>query len=253
MDSLKLGFFDNLIHEATAAVITRVLEAHGITDIELITGECRDLTQELTAGKIDLFVSVWLPDIHADIIQFNPNFKVIGNLYQPSISFALPKKFQEHVGSIDQLITASFLHREITVCETLQVFANKIMKEYGLIEAGYQLKSIADEETLTHYQEIIHSQEPELMMLYEPALFTDSGNFYRLRESESIFIRKQKAAMLLNPNWIQRFGGDLIDELEEMMLGNQIVQFMENAIRNQGMSADEAAEAWQRGKLVVRA
>lgn len=38
-----------------------------------------------------------------------------------------------------------------------------------------------------------------------------------------------------------------------MMLGNQIVQFMENAIRNQGMSADEAAEAWQRGKLVVRA
>ena len=59
--------------------------------------------------------------------------------------------------------------------------------------------------------------------------------------------------MLLNPNWIQRFGGDLIDELEEMMLGNQIVQFMENAIRNQGMSADEAAEAWQRGKLVVRA
>lgn len=253
MTSLKLGFFDNQIHEATSAVITRMLEAHGITDIELITGEYKALTQELASGEIDLLVPVWLPDIHADIIQSNPNLKVIGNLYHPSVFVALPKAFQQQVSSIESLVSASFLHREIRVCETLQDIANRIMAEYGLIEAGYQLKPIADEVALSAYQKIIQEQKPELMMLYEPEILIGSGNFYRLTEPKNVLTRQQKAAMLLNPEWVHQFGDDLIDELEEMMLGNQIIQFMEDAIRNQGMSADEAAEAWQRGKLVVRA
>lgn len=45
---------------------------------------------------------------------------------------------------------------------------------------------------------------------------------------------------------------DLLDELDELMLSAKIISAMDYAMRVEGMTADEAAEAWQRGKLLPR-
>lgn len=252
MDSLKLGFFDSPIHEATAAVVTRVLEAHGITDIEFVTGESAALVQELRAGTIDLFISLWLPDIHGKIIQQNPSLKVIGTLYQPSVFFALPTIFQEKVPSVKQLLTTDIIHHKIVVYEALHLVAHQMVAEYGLLETGYQLCFASDEDIMAAYQEIVCLQKPELMLLSEPGMLIDSQKFYRLNDQKENLFQKQKASMILNSRWIEIFGNDLMNELEELTLGNQIVRFLEQAMREQGMDAEEAAEAWQRGKLVIR-
>lgn len=252
MVSLKLGFFDSPTHEATAAVVTRVLEAHGITDIEFVTGEGAALVQELKSGNIDLFVSLWLPDIHEEIIQGHSSLKVIGNLYQPSVFLALPKKMQQFIPSVDQLLTSDVVHHKIVVHEALHSIANKIVAQYGLLEAGYQLSFVSDEVVLSAYQEIMSAQKPELMLFSDPGILIGSDEFYCLEKQKEFLTRKQKASMILNERWVEILGEDLIDELEEMMLGNQVIQFLEQAMRKQGMDADEAAEAWQRGKLIVR-
>ncbi len=251
MKSLKLGFFDNFIGEATASVIIRILEAHGINDIELITGDYKALMQELATGNIDLFVGVWLPDVHADMLQANPALKVIGNLYQPSVYLALPNQFKDWLQSIDKIKSADFLYRDIKVSETLYAITYKMMESYDFL-GEYQLIPMQDEDAFVAYQEIINAGKPEIMVLHEPGNLNDLKNFYYLEDSKAILNREQKAVMLLNPVWVRQFGDDLIDELEEMILGNQTVQFLEESIRNQGMNADEAAEAWQRGKLIAR-
>lgn len=250
---MKIGFFDSPIHEATAAVVTRVLEAHGITDIELVTGESIALIQEMQAGGIDLFIGLWLPDVHAEAIQSNPELMVMGNLYQPLVALALPNRMRDQVVSIEQLRENAEVNREIRVYDALYDIANRVLKEYDLFKVGYQLLPTSDESIFLDCQNDAALRKAEVMVIGVPGILADSDDFYFLKDPKDILSRKQKAVMVLNRSWVKGLGEDLIDELEEMMLGNQVVQLLETAMRDQGMDADSAAEAWQRGKLVIRA
>jgi glycine betaine/proline transport system substrate-binding protein len=64
---------------------------------------------------------------------------------------------------------------------------------------------------------------------------------------------EQEARLLIRSEIRNLLDSDLIDELDELTLGNKVVSAMAHAVRTGGMSADEAADAWQRGKLSFRA
>lgn len=252
-ECLTLGFFDTPVHEAAAAVVLRVLEAHGVMDIELITGESVALFQEIRSGKIDVFATVWSPDVHQDLLGSASSMKAIGNVYQPSLFLALPNQFKGQVTSIDQLGVISELDREVIVSETIYDRLYLVFKTYGLIDAGYSLKAVRDEDAISQYKDIISSQQGKVIALYSPSFIEDSVMIYKLQDPKNLLDKQQKAVILIKKDLIDSLGADLIDELEEMTLGNQVIKLMEQAIRVDGMDAHEAAEAWQRGKLVVRA
>lgn len=252
-ECLTLGFFDIPVHEAAAAVVLRVLEAHGVMDIELITGEGLALFQEIRSGKIDIFATLWSPDIHQDLLGSASLMKAIGNVYQPSLCLALPNQFKGQVTSIDQLGLIPELDREVIVSEIIYDRLQFVFKTYGLIDAGYSLKAVPDEDVISQYQEIINAQEGKVIALYSPSFIEDSAMIYKLQDPKNLLDREQKAVLLVKKDLIDSLGADLIDELEEMTLGNQVIKLMEQAMRVDGMDAHEAAEAWQRGKLVVRA
>lgn len=252
MDSVRLGFFDSPIHEATAAVITRVLEAHGIMDIDFITGEKEALIQGLKAGDFDLFVTLWLPDIHAGIMKENPNLKAIGTLYQPSLCLVLPKGFEGQLISIEQLKDSVTIGRQVKVSEILHDAASQLFTAYGLFEAGYELLSVSDEEAFQWGQETLDSQTANLLVLADPSILLDRQDYYRVQDPKGILNKEQRASIILNMQHADRLGVDVVDELEGMVVGNQIVRYLEQAVRMDHMDADEAAETWQRGKLVVR-
>ncbi|CAI3944941.1 MULTISPECIES: glycine betaine ABC transporter substrate-binding protein [Commensalibacter] len=251
-ECLALGFFDIPVHEAAAAAVLRVLEAHGIMDIELITGENAAMFQELSSGGIDIFTTLWTPDVHQDTLNSASSMKAIGNLYQPSLFLALPTKFKDRATFIDQLGLLSEIDRQVTVPETIYNRLQLVFESYGLINAGYSLKAIPDEEAISQYKDIMSSQENKIIALYSPSFIEDSDMMYKLQDPKNLLSEEQKAVILVKKDLIDSLGADLIDELEEMTLGNQVIKLMEQAMRVDGMDAHEAAEAWQRGKLVVR-
>lgn len=252
-ECLTLGFFDIPVHEAAAAVVLRVLEAHGVMDIELITGESAALFQEIRSGKIDVFATIWSPDVHQDLLNTASPMRAVGNVYQPSLFLALPNNFKEQVVSIDQLGSIPEIDREIIVPETIYDRLQIALKAYGLIDAGYSLKAVPDEDAISHYQDSITSQANKVIALYSPSFIEDSAMIYKLQDPKHLLDQEQKAVILVKKDRIESLGADLIDELEEMTLGNQVIKLMEQAMRVDGMDAHEAAESWQRGKLVVRA
>lgn len=252
-ECLTLGFFDIPVHEAAAAVVLRVLEAHGVMDIELITGESAALFQEIRSGKIDVFATIWSPDVHQDLLNTASPMRAVGNVYQPSLFLALPNNFKEQVVSIDQLGSIPEIDREIIVPETIYDRLQIALKAYGLIDAGYSLKAVPDEDAISHYQDSITAQANKVIALYSPSFIEDSAMIYKLQDPKHLLDQEQKAVILVKKDRIESLGADLIDELEEMTLGNQVIKLMEQAMRVDGMDAHEAAESWQRGKLVVRA
>ncbi|CAI3943671.1 ABC-type proline/glycine betaine transport system [Commensalibacter communis] len=251
-ESLTLGFFDIPVHEAAAAAVLRVLEAHGVADIELITGETVALFQEVRNGEIDIFATLWTPDVHCDLLNSAFSMQAIGNLYQPFLFLALPSKFKAEITSIDQLLQSTDIDREVIVSEIIYDRVLSAFQTYGLIDMGYILKSATDEEVISRYRDAMTSQEAKIMVLYSPSFLEDSEMIYQLKDSKNLFVQEQKAIILIKKQLIDSLGADLIDELEEMTLGNQVMKLMEQAMRVDGMDAHEAAEAWQRGKLVVR-
>lgn len=252
-ECLKLGFFDIPVHEAATAAVLRVLEAHGVMDIELITGENAALYQELRAGEIDVFTTLWIPEVHHDLFNSIGSMKAIGNLYQPSLFLALPRKFKEQFISIEQLPSAVEINHQVIVPETIYDRVQSVFQIYGLTDAGYSLTVLPDEEAISQYKDIISSQENKIIALYSPSFIEDSDMIYKLQDPKTLLSPEQKAVILVKKELIDSLGSDLIDELEEMTLGNQVMKLMEHAMRIDGMDAHEAAEAWQRGKLVVRA
>ncbi|MDI2091022.1 glycine betaine ABC transporter substrate-binding protein [Commensalibacter oyaizuii] len=251
--SLKLGFFDTVLHEATAAAVLRVLEAHDIFDIEFITGEKAALIQELKAGEIDIFTTLWLPDVHNSLINDFPLMKSIGTLYHPTLFFALPVQFQSEISSIDHLKSVDSIHRNVEVPATLYEKVQEIFVAYGLLESGYSLIPVADEAAFKRYQQILQSQEGKIIIGYHPSFLDDDQRLYSLQDPKAMVNSEQRATILIRDRIVSVLGSDLIDELAEMTLGNQVVKLMEHAVRVNGMDAHEAAEEWQRGKLVVRA
>lgn len=252
-ECIKLAFFDSPVHEAAAAAVLRVLEAHGVMDIELITGESEVISQELCDGDIDIFTTLWVPNVHQDLLNSASPMQAIGGLYQPSLFIALPNKFKENIASIEQLAQQPEIDRQVMIPESIYARMEVAFKEYGLLEAGYSLQSVSDEEAISYYRNSMTSQDGKIIALYSPSFFEDSDLIYKLQDSKNLLDKEQKAVILIKKELVRSLDADLIDELEEMTLGNQVMKLMEQAMRVEGMDAHEAAEAWQRGKLVVRA
>lgn len=252
MTSVNLGFFDTPIHEATAAAIIRVFEAHGINNIELITGDYADLFSALKQGEIDVFASVWLPDVHTTWSSALSAMKPIGNLYQPSLFWSVPAAVANQIQSIDELANNTTIERKIIVAESIFDFTKEIFDGYDLNRAGYHLHGAEDEEAIQSYQKAIDQGKPVIIPLFQPSILDIKEKLCHLQDPKKLLKSTQNACILIRSEITHTLDSDLIDELEAMSLGNQVVQAMEEAMRTKDMDAHEAAEAWQRGKLIVR-
>lgn len=252
LDLIRLAFFDTPVHEASAAVVLRVLEAHGLENVELITGSKAGLLKELVAGQIDIFSTVWLPDIHKDMLNQIPYIRQLGNLYQPFSFFALSKNFQNKIHSFDQIGAFAELNQTVVVPETLYDYAYYVFQKHGFLEKGFLLQNATEEEAFASYNETINFKLPNLMVLSQPSIIASSEFIFSLELASPFQLNEHKAAILIQESSITCFDEDLLDELGAVTLGNQVLKLMEQAIRFDGMDCHEAAEAWQRGKLITR-
>nr|WP_267879891.1 glycine betaine ABC transporter substrate-binding protein [Acetobacter papayae] len=90
------------------------------------------------------------------------------------------------------------------------------------------------------------------MPLYQPCFLFHQGGFRILTDPKKALSEEQTARLLLRQGLRDELEQDLVDELDELLLSAKIISAMDYAMHVEGMSADEAAEAWQRGRLLPR-
>lgn len=249
MTSLTLAYPETTVHEATAAAIIRVLEANDV-EPDIVTGPKDVLTDMLKKGEVDFYVSAWLPDEDADMLA--PGIIPLGNLFRPAAHCCISAE-DTPLTSLDDVAQAGpELSRTIITPASLQQHMENVLQQYGLDTVGFSLKVLPDEAALAELNAALKREELVLMPLFQPCFLFHIGGFRILNDPKNALGGEQDARILIRAETKDEMEQDLLDELDELMLSAKIISAMDYAMRVEGMTADEAAEAWQRGKLLPR-
>jgi glycine betaine/proline transport system substrate-binding protein len=247
MDVIRLGYRDSALHEASAAAVARVLEAHDV-EVEPLPIAPDRLAAELAGGGIDLFASAWLPSTDAALLDATP-MEPLGLLYRPAFIWTIAAG---EPSSIADLSDAAALDRRILVPASgpMATLAGSVLAAYGLGAAGFRIDTVSDPEA----QEWAEALDPtRVVPLCRPHALLHVPGLHELGDPLAALGPEQEARLLIRSEIRGVLDSDLIDELDELTLGNKVVSAMAHAMQTGGMSAEEAADAWQRGKLSPRA
>ncbi len=249
MTSLTLAYPDSTIHEATAATIIRVLEANDV-EPEIVTGPKQALADLLRKHEIDIYVAAWLPEDDADLLS--PGITQLGRLFRPEACCCISDE-NSPLASLSELAQAGpEISRVIITPQSLEKRMERVLAAYRLADAGFTLDVLPDEEALAKLNAALGSTPQNIMPLFQPCFLFHQGGLRILNDPEKALGQEQEATLLLREGLRDELETDLLDELDELMLSAKIISAMDYAMRVEGMSADEAAEAWQRGKLLPR-
>lgn len=248
MTTFTLAYRNSPLHAAVAAAVARVLEAYEI-EPDLIAGDDVSLARMMAAGEIDLFATAWLPERDRQFLS--PAVETLGTLYRPAFGFFAAPTVDEGVTSLEGLMHGTVARNLITP-ESLVPLVRQVVAAYHLTEAGFTIDAQPDEQAHATAAAAIAAGEPVVLPLFTPNHLIHAHMLRQLANPKNSSAVELEARMLINRETRQRVDSDMIDELDELTLGNKVVSALDNAVRHLGMSPDEAAEEWQRGKLLPR-
>ncbi|QNT77631.1 type 2 periplasmic-binding domain-containing protein [Entomobacter blattae] len=241
--NFRLGYINTLRHELNAAVILRVLDAYGI-DTDLTTGEGRELASMFAKGELDMVVSLWLPDYDAALFPIADS-ELIGDLYTSSLCIAGP-----NTGGVENCKALMGLQNaKLYVADGYRQWVGHFLDRYELLPSQIELLSLPeqDEQFSTRIGKEAHSY-----YCWPEGSFLASLAGKALADPLRVLPVSQKAQLLIHRSSRKNFDSDLFDELEGLLLGQKVLFALEEAVIQKGMTPAEAAEAWQRGRLIGR-
>ena len=239
MTTITLGYLGTALHAGCASAVARVLDAHE-AEVDFIDADRKGLPAMLEEGAIDLLVSAWLPR-DADLVQYG--MRVLGTLYKPYYCWASYETFPD-IGAVSSNTVDKVIAGR---ADAEQV--GKLMAETPAL-ADIALVLCDDEALYATVQAARDAGEKTLVFLAQPhALFHDES-FQPVVDPR--LTAEMEACMLVRETVAACADQDMLDELSEMTLGNKVMSALDYAIQIDGMDPEEAAEAWQRGRLVSR-
>ncbi|WP_428376396.1 glycine betaine ABC transporter substrate-binding protein [Lichenicoccus sp.] len=247
MDTIRLGYPDILLHEASAAAVARVLEAHDL-EVEYVPAALAALPALLDADAFDLLATAWLPATDAALLA-SGRMQPLGLLYRPRFVWCVIGAAPAAIGD---LAASSALDRRIVVdaASPLACLSEAALTAYGLQAAGYVVERVDGAMALAWAEA---GDASRIVPLSQPHGLLHAMRLRPLADPKLALGGEQEARLLLRRALRPTLDGDLIDELDELTLGNKVVSALAHAMRTGGMSAQAAAEAWQRGRLSPRA
>lgn len=240
MTSITLGHLRDTLHAGCAAAVARVLDAYEM-DVSFVDASPDELPGVLEAGEIDLLVSVWLP---RDEKFVNAGFRSLGELYLPqnlwTATAPLPSIDKIGSGDVACLITTP----------DLALVVQSALERLPALQ-GVPLK-IVDDEAIYDRVVKFSDAKPCIVALAQPHALFHIDVLHLIEDPDFRLGREMRACMVLREGAASRLDSDMIDELSEMMLGNKVMSALDYLIRVEGADPEDAAESWQRGRLIPR-
>jgi len=247
MTTIALGYPDTILHEATAAAVARVLEAND-AEVDFVCGSHADMVAQLKSGEIDMFVAGWFPDVDSALL--GGDLIAMGQLYRPLYTICVPEAASS-IASIADATTDVFA-AEIVTPESMAAQVRNAVGAYGLTERGFTLNIRPDEEAFAYASGVVERGEAVLLPLPQPNFLFHDGRIVTLADPKGALGAEQIAQIVLSRAVRDALDSDMIDELDELTLGVKVISALDCAMRREGLTAEAAAEAWQRGRLLPR-
>lgn len=241
MAQITIGHLYTALHAGCASAVARVLEAYEI-DVAFADLDPESRAEALADGEVDLLVSAWFP---RDEALATGGVRVIGDLYQPQVSFAALTP----LGPVGTLTQAEI--DRIVVAEDSVSALEKALKQLPAL-ASVPVEIVGEAALHDRLEAARDGGEMPLVVATQPHAVFHGASLTVIADPDRLLGPEMSARMILTEAAARGLDGDLLDELSAMMLGNKVMSALDYMIGVEGQDPDEAAEAWQRGRLIPR-
>ncbi|GBR52992.1 hypothetical protein AA106555_1120 [Neokomagataea thailandica NBRC 106555] len=241
MTQLIIGHLYTSLHAGCASAVARVLEAHDV-EVDFLDLDPDDVAETLESGEVDLLVSAWFP---RDAGLVPDGARVIGDLYQPRASFAALTP----MGAVNNL-DATQVERLIVAEDAREALDGALKRLPAL--SSLPIEVVGEAALYGRLEKARAAGEKVLVAAMQPHAVFHHNFLTLVDDPDELLGGELSARMVLTGPAAARTDSDLIDELSEMMLGNKVMSALDYVIAVEEQDPEEAAESWQRGRLIPR-
>lgn len=249
---VTLGYVDLSVYEVTANVVQSVLERLGYT-VAVKKGSHAEIYPLLGNGEVDLFVAVWLPHAHASYWeQYKDSSVQVTTLFDGarlfwSVPDYVPAADVSSVADLRKPEVAAKMQKEIRGTRAdsgLMAGSNKIMEEYGLADAGYQLVPGTPADWIANFETNIAAQRWFVMPLYQPQYLNRVASMRILQEPKQLLGGIDKAYLVAHKDFYARVDKHTWKSLQRISLSVKAVTEMDYLVNVKKLTPQYAVRNW---------
>jgi glycine betaine/proline transport system substrate-binding protein len=249
---VTLGHVDISFYEVTAKVVQGVLERLGYT-VAVKTGSHAQIYPLLGNGEIDLFVAVWLPGAHASYWeQYKDSSVKVTTLFEDARLFwavpdYVPATEVKSVADLRKPEVAAKMQKDIRGTHPdsgLMIGSKKIMQEYALPDAGYQLVPNEAAERATNFTENIAAKRWFVMPLSQPNYLNRVASMRILDEPKQFLGGADKAYLVAHKDFYAKVDKHTWKALQRISLSVKAVTEMDYLVNVKKLTPEYAARNW---------
>lgn len=248
---IRLGHIGLSFHQASAAVVQAILEAHG-HDVVVSAYPHEEMFKRFGNDEFDLLVSAWLPDSHgAYLAPIIETTRKLGILYQPYCIWGVPDYVPESaVGDIADLLKPKVLARMdrrlqgINAGAGISRFSKTMVQAYGLDTAGYHFEPGTEAQCFDGYEQAVREHRWVVVPLWHPQYLHHRYRIRALREPLGLLGGADQATLLIRRTATRKLSLQTLETLAHLHLGNEVVTRIDHAIRKDGVDALSVAREW---------
>lgn len=249
---VTLGHVDLSIYEVTANVIQGVLERLGYT-VAVNKGSHAEIYPLLGKGEVDLFVAVWLPHAHASYWErYKDSSMQVTTLFEDarlfwSVPDYVPAADVSSVADLRKPEVAAKMQKEIRGTRAdsgLMIGSKKIMDEYALADAGYQLMPGKPADWIASFEDNIASQRWFVMPLYQPQYLNRVARMRILDEPKQLLGGIDKAYLVAHKDFYAKVDKRTWKALQRISLSVKAVTEMDYLVNVKKLTPQYAARNW---------
>lgn len=241
MSYLTIGHLYTALHAACASGVARVIEANG-EEVAYADLSRDERLPALDDGEVDILVSAWFPQ---DEVILSHGHEIIGSLYHPELQFSALKSAGKGTGWGAEDFTSL-----LTTANALP-FVEKMLEQRPDLKT-LPLDIVTTEEVFSRLKQAEEARSCPLVAVWQPHAVFHADMLESLPDGDLLAGEVQTARLVLRKGLRDEVDEDLLDELSIMMLSNKVMSALDYAVSIDGMSPGEAAESWQRGRLIPR-
>jgi glycine betaine/proline transport system substrate-binding protein len=247
-----LGHVDLSFYELTAKVVQGVLERLGYS-VAVKSGSHGEIYRLLGKGDVDLLVAVWLPHAHASYWeQYKETSVKVTTLFEDarlywSVPDYVPTSDVKSVEDLRKPEVAAKMQKEIRGTRAdsgLMIGSKKIMEEYSLADAGYQLVPGKPADWIANFESNISAKRWFVMPLWQPQYLNRVATMRILEEPKQLLGGADKAYLVAHRDFHDKVDKHTLKALQRMSLSLQAVTELDYLVNVKKLTPEYAARNW---------
>lgn len=247
-----LGHVDLSFYEVTASVIQIVLERLGY-NIDVRKGSHAEIYPLLGKGEVELFVAAWLPNAHAPYWeQYKDSLEKVTMLFDDarlfwSVPDYVPASAVSSVADLRKPGVAARMQKEIRGTRPdsgLMIGSKKIMEEYRLEEAGYQLATGKPADWIANFEDNIAAQRWFVMPLYQPQYLNRVAKLRILEEPRQLLGGTDKVYLVAHKDFRTKVDKRTWSALQRISLSIKSVTELDYLVNVKKLTPHYAVRNW---------